>query len=355
MKNKPILILLVLLFIASAAFGTYGFLLSKNNQTKPEDNKPKVAYEFYLEDELVNAMPSKTDEEGNTYDFSKYICDNNMVLDFNSETWEYTLSNESTGVCKLYFVKGTYNVEITATNGLINGEQDSNSFTVARGADGQFNVVPNEGYEFDEITCANDKEATYDLSTNMININSISENIACRINFNKKNLKLDIVVKNGTGSTTENKEYGESISAIVQPNEGYQKPKITCTNKQEFTYEDNKLTIAKLTDNSVCTVTFSKTPAVTYNLIIKDIPDTVTITAGNKKQSIVSGKDGKFSLKADEGYKIILDCNGVKPSNEKEDPDGSITYTFLGVKRNITCNINTQIVETEPTTDETGN
>ena len=337
MKSKPILILGIL-FVVSAICGVYGLTLSKNQ--KPIDNTPKVTYEYYLEEELVNEMPARTDEDNNAYEFSKYICDNNMILNFNSDTWSYSLVNETEGKCRLYFVKSDYLVELIATNGLINSEEASYSTRVTRGSDGQFIIVPNDGYEYDgNVTCSNDKEAIYDISTNMLNVNSISEDVACKINFNKKNLKIEFVVKNGTGSTSETIEYGESISAVVQPNDGYEKPKVTCTNKQEATFEDNKVTIAKLTDNSVCTVTFSKIPAVTYNLIINELPEQVTITSGNKKQSIVSGKDGKFSLKAQEGYSITLDCNGVKPSSEQTDPDGTITYTFLSVNKNITCNV----------------
>ena len=338
MNKKPILMVLIVLFVVSAVLGSYGLILSKKTNVTPEVIKPKIAYEYYLEDEIVTEMPTNTEE--NEYKFSKYECDNNMIVNFDEETWNYTTSNEKDGTCKLYFVKANYKVELTITNGLVNGEESSFTSDVERETDGQFNITPNEGYEYDgSVTCSNDKEAIYDVSTNMLTISSISEDVACKIDFNKRVLKVEIVVKNGTGSTTEDKEYGESISAIVQPNDGFEKAKIACTNNQVATYENNKLTIQKLTDNTVCNVTFSKTPVVTYNLIIDTLPEQVVITSGNKKQSIVSGKDGKFSLRAADGYQIVLDCNGIKPSNEKEDPDGTITYTFLGVSRNITCNI----------------
>ncbi len=348
LKNKPIILILVVSFIISTIFGTYGLILSKSNPSSKEDNKPKIKYEYYLEEQLVAEMPSQTDEDGNTYEFSKYKCDNNTELDFNTDTWNYTVAKETNDVCRLYFVKSEYTVEITATNGLVNGEELTYSFKTPRETDGTYSVVPNEGYEFKDasgITCSNDKQAIYDISTHMVNINNVSEDIACKIDFTKKQLKLDIVVKNGTGTTTETKEYGESVSAIVQPNEGYEKPKIVCTNKQEYTYADNKLTIAKLTDNAKCEVTFNKKAAVTYNLIINNLPEVVTITAGNKKQSIVAGKDGRFSLRVTDGYQIVLDCNGVRPSNEQNDPDGSITYTFLAINRNITCNVNAQAID----------
>ncbi|UKI57209.1 MAG: hypothetical protein L6V81_07480 [Clostridium sp.] len=44
---------------------------------------------------------------------------------------------------------------------------------------------------------------------------------------------MDVTVVNGKGTTTETAKYGESISAIVEPNEGYQNPKLECTNDQK--------------------------------------------------------------------------------------------------------------------------
>jgi len=346
LKNKPIVIILAVLLALSVAASSIGFVLSKKGKnSKPVDNTPKITYEYFLEEQPIVSMPENTDENGETYEFSNYVCDNNMILDFDPVTWTYKINNKTDGTCKLYFVKSNYNVEIIATNGLINEQDSSYTFEVPRLTDGQFSIIPNEGYEFDEVSCTNDKEANFDISTNMLNINSVSEDIACKINFKKRMLTLEIKVKNGTGATTEEREYGESVSAIIQANEGYEKPKIECSNKQEFTYENNNLTISKLTDNSVCSVTFSKTPAVTYNLIIDELPEQVTITSGNKKQSIISGKDGKFSLRAQDGYQIVLDCNGVKPSDSQEDADGSITYTFLGMSKNITCNIKTELID----------
>ena len=79
---------------------------------------------------------------------------------------------------------------------------------------------------------------------------------------------MDLNVKNGQGSTTENAKYGESVSAVVEANEGYDSPKIECTNNQEPTLENNRLTIEKLTDNTTCTVTFNKVKETKYKLTI---------------------------------------------------------------------------------------
>jgi hypothetical protein len=144
----------------------------------------------------------------------------------------------------------------------------------------------------------------------------------------------------------ERANYGESISAIVEPNEGYEKPTISCTNNQEYTYENNNFSIPKITDNTKCTVTFKKTPIVKYKLMLKDISENIKIISGSTEQSVVAGKDGKFTLKADEGYEIELDCGGIQPSKTDTEADGSLTYTFLEVNKDITCNVNAKEIQT---------
>ena len=54
----------------------------------------------------------------------------------------------------------------------------------------------------------------------------------------------------------------------------------------------------------------------------------------------MAGKDGKFTLKPAEGYEISLSCSdSVKPSKEEPEEDGSITYTFLSMSKNVTCSV----------------
>ncbi len=352
MNNKLITMILAVLFIISTVCGTLGYVnkdKTPDTPVTPEPIKEETTYEFYLEEQLVAEMPTNTEEE--KYEFSKSLCDNNMQLTFDNESWTYIVDQEKTGVCRLYFVKAQYDVTLTVTNGLINGTDASNVFKVDRLTDGQFNIIPNEGYEYTKnATCSNDKEALFDKSTNTLTITSVSEDVACKIDFEKRSLKVDINVQNGKGTTSEFKEYGETFTAVVQPDDGFEKAKIECSNKQEFTYADNKLTIQKLTNDTVCNVTFLKAPAVTYNLQINDLPEQVIITAGNTLQTIIAGKDGKFSIKVEEGYDVNLDCGGIKPSDVLVEPDGVITYTFLGVSSNITCQLTVTPKEnTEPT------
>ena len=342
MKNKGLIGLLFVLFALSTIASVIGYKEHKKAEiNKPEEKKEQITYEYYLEEQLQSTMPTNSVEDSEiSYSFSRYQCDNNVTGSFDTEKWVFIPNVEKESTCKLYFVKNQYEVTLSVTNGIIDGELLSNVVPVVRESDGQFKITPNEGYEYKDVICSNDKEALYDLSTNTLTIHSVMEDVACMVTFDIKELRLDLTVKNGKGTTTEKANYGETITAVVQANDGYEKPKIDCTNDQKATIENNTFKIEKITNNTKCTVTYAKIPIVTYLLKLQNVPETVTITSGNKEQSIVAGKDGKFTLKPAEGYEISLSCSdSVKPSKEEPEEDGSITYTFLSMSKNVTCSV----------------
>lgn len=361
MKNKSAIITLSILFLISTSLGVIGYFRSdylKELKLKEEEEKRiKVVYEYYLEDELVSEMPlndeitegSDTETEPK-YEFTKSSCTNNVVGTFNTDEWTFIPSENKESVCKLYFVNSYYNVDLTASNGVVDA---ANEFKIKRESDGKFKVLPNDGYEFKEVNCTNNKQASYDKSTNTLNIEVIMENVACKIDFEIKTLQVEIKVKNGSGSTTENAKYGESVSAVVEPNKGYEKPKVECTNGQTPILENNKFTIEKITNNTTCTITYNKIPEVKYKLSIKT-DDGISITAGSTEQNILAGSDAKFSVKPNEGYELkSLDCGGIKPSETQIDNDGTINYTFLNMSKDISCNVTSslKVVEENPETN----
>ena len=362
MKNKPIIIVTALLLIISVAASGVGYMESaKKKDVVPPKPEEKITYEYYLDDILQDAIPNNmtTDENGNqvssnTYVFTRYQCDNNITGNFNTDTWTFEPSEIKNATCKLYFAQSNYEISLTITNGVY---EEENPKIVARESDAALQIVPSEGYEFSEVTCNNNKTATYDVSTNTLNISSIMENVACKVDFEIKKLKMNVTVKNGKENTTETANYGDSVSAVVQPNSGYENPKIECTNDQKATFEDNKLVIEKLTNNTTCTVTFSKIKPKTFKFKI-NLPDNntvtvtdengvekeeniVTITNGNTETSYEDGTDASFSLKILDGYSLKLDCGGVYPSKELIDEvDKNITnYTFLKITKDVTCKV----------------
>ena len=347
MKNKGLIIFTTILLLLSITASIVGYIESKKEKEddKP-DNKAVLNYNYYLEDVLQDSIPQNTSVEEPEYAFNRYQCDNNITGSFDTDTWKFTPDQEKEGLCKLYFVKTNYDITITAANG--NVDEDSPT-KVAREGDAKIIVTPNEGYEFKDVNCSNDKKATYNNKDNSLNISVIMEDIACKVNFEIRSLKADIVVKNGDGTTTENVSYGESISALVQPKDGYENPKITCTNQQEATYENNKLLIEKLTNDTKCTVEFVKVKPVTYNLSFEELDDDtkekLQITSGST-DTVKLSAEGSYTLaiKSNEGFenykaKVVCNNNTIVPDSSE---DGTYTYTISGLTKDTKCTITAQ-------------
>lgn len=349
MKNKTIILVLIILFTISLGCGIVGFVKKNenNNIVIPQENK--ITYNYYLEEVKVDSIPKNkttTNENGETtteieYIFKKYICTNNLVGDFDTIKWQFEPVSNIESTCDIYFVKAKYDVDLNVINGI---EDEKNLKVIEREADGLFKIVPNEGYQFKEAICSNDKKAYWDVSTNTLTLNAIMSDVACNVKFEKKELKLEITVINGVGNTTETVFYGDSKSIVIEPKDGYNNPKIECKNKQNPTFSNNSLNFEKVINNDSCKVTFQKIPVVSYNLIITNptAKETITIISGNEKQSIVSGKDGKITLKSTDGKTPTLSCGDTIPvSNVLEDLEQSktIEFTFYNVSKNISCSI----------------
>lgn len=351
MNRKLIIIILSVLFIISSSLSLIGFIHHEKN--KKQNNLPpikeKITYEYYLEDELQKNIPSnETDEDGvHLYKYTKYTCNNGITGNFNEDTWEFEVSEEKKGTCKIYFVKSFYDVDITATNGEVD---ENNERKISRESDGQFKITPTDGYEFNEVNCSNNKKADYNKKTNILTINAITEDVACKIDFDIKAVKMTLKVKNGSGNTEETVNYGESVAVLVQPKDGYEKPTVVCTNNQEAIIKDGTLSIQKLTKDTVCTATYTKIPIIKYKLSIV-LPEHATLVSGNTTQQIVAGKDASFSVKPDDNYELEINCGGPRPEMESLD-DGTVNYTLLEVNKSLTCTITAKEKPQETNPDE---
>lgn len=350
MKNKTIILVLIILFTISLGCGVIGLVKHNENGNKtPNTPKTEIKYNYYLEDLKVDSIPkNKTVTDENVisttetiYIFKKYLCTNNLTGDFNTTKWEFVPTSNIDSTCDLYFVKAKYEVDLNVINGV---EDEKNLKEIDRETDGVFKITPNEGYQFKEAICSNDKEASWDVSTNTLTLNAIMSNVACNVKFEKKELKIGISVTNGVGNTTESVFYGDSKSIVVEPKDGYNNPKINCTNDQSASFNNNSLSFEKVTNNSSCKVIFQKIPIISYNLIITNPveKENVSIISGNEKQSIVSGKDGKITLKSNDGKTPTLNCGDTIPVTnilEELELSKTIEFTFYSVTKNITCTI----------------
>lgn len=352
MKNKGMLVILIILFIITTSCGVIGYMESKKEKpTTPEQPKGKITYKYYLEDEEVQEMPVNevtTDENGvettnELYTFSRFTCTNNVTGDFDTTEWKFNPASEEESTCELYFVKAKYEVTLTITGS--NATPDvNNPKYVAREQDGSFIIVPTEGYEFSKTECSDNKQTTWNPTTNTLTISSVTKDVSCKVYFKLKELSVNINVKNGEGTTTKTLNYGEAIKEVITPKEGYEKPTIVCTNKQVGVFKDNTFNIDKVTDNSTCTITFNKTVPKKYSFKI-ELPAEITIINGSTSAEIEEGKDNEVTFKIQEGYNMSLNCGGINPSKEEVIDSTTKKYTFLGIKSNISCKATASLSE----------
>lgn len=371
MKNKGMLFLLSTLFLIATAGAGIGFYYSSNMPAKPipeENIKGKVVYKYYLEDEEVKEMPrnnviaenidnetadlendQKEEENENKsendtevlYKFLKFSCTNDLTGTFDEDKWEFIPVEEKDSTCSLYFVNAKYPVTLT----IINGTADENNPRyIEREENGTFKINPHEGYEYKDSVCSDNKEVVWNSSNNTLLISAITKEVSCKVNFSIQTLSAKITVINGSGNTTENVEYGESVEAVVEAKDGYEKPKIECTNKQTARFENNKVIIEKLTKNTECKITFNPVPVPKYKLSIDFLPNQVQVVSGSLSQNIESGKDGSFVLKTDEEYTSTIDCGGVIPNEERLD-SYTVKYTFLSMTKDISCKVSIKASE----------
>lgn len=351
MKNKGMLVLLLILFIIATAGGVIGYMESKkDNQEEINVPKGKITFKYYLEDEEVQEMPvnEKTvDENGiettnELYKFSRFVCSNDVTGDFNTDSWKFEPKEEKESICELYFVKAKYEVTITEP---MNATLDQNNPKyIDREENGSFIITPNEGYEFASAMCSDNKQTSWDETKNALIINSITKDVSCKVEFKLKELAVNITVRNGEGTTTKNVKYGESITEVVTPKEGYDSPKIVCTNEQTGTFKENTFNIEKVTNNSNCTITFNKIPTKKYTFKV-EIPSIVTILKGSTNLEVEEGKDTDITFKVEEGYTMTLDCGDILPSTTEDVDSTTKKYTFKGVKNNISCKVSAKISE----------
>lgn len=354
-KQKIIIISLSILSILFISCGIFGFILHKKQTTptpnvKPENTKQNgITYKYYLENEETNKMPENTiitNEDGSTmsddsYIFKKYSCTNNINGEFDSENWKFIPEKETNETCSLYFVKAKYNIKLNLSNAI---EDEGNTNIIERENNAVFKIIPNEGYIFKEITCSNNKEAKWNEKNKTVELDVIMQDTECNVTFEKQQFKINLTVKNGTGSITENVYYGDNKAIIVTPNKDFKNATLSCTNDQTVTFDNNTIFFEKITNNTTCTLTFKKETIVHYTLTMEDITNNENISLVSENvQTIKANETGTIILRTNQKDIPQLNCGDVIPMKkeiESTENAKTIEYTFREMKSDITCRLN---------------
>lgn len=243
---KKIIIPTAILFALSLGLGLFGFYLSQN---KEEDTNYKISYKYFINGEESKNMP----EESDGYEFDKYKCTNGVTGKWSEKKWKFTPKKTANSTCRIYFVDREYEIELIAPDGVtISGDEKVN---VKKDGKAEFTIAPKEGVAIKEVTCTNDQKAIY--ANDKVTIDKPTDDATCTIVTEDAKYTVQAAAISGkvTNSQQEAK-FGQNVIFNVTPNAGYILDKVTCTNNQNGTWSNGKLTISKLTASTKCTVSF---------------------------------------------------------------------------------------------------
>ena len=333
MKKKSNAIIYIILSLLTICLigGVIGLMANKMNVKKEEENKGEetqnvdysVTYKYYIDDEEVeNEVKQDTIEinseefEGaketvEVYSFKEYRCTNNVEGTWNNEAWEFTPNLTSNTTCRLYFIKNLHNVTFTTINGILPNKAKEQIKTIVKGKTSTINILPVEGYKYDSVNCTNDTVTEYNEETNDLLIKEATKDSSCTVSFEINAYKAKLKVSNGNiEEDTKTANYGENIEFEITPSENYGNPSVICTNEQKAIYENGKVIITAITNDTECIVQYIP---IKYSVSLK-VNHGSLFDKSPSPQTVAFGRTVSFGIKADEGYKIT----GAETKCDKE-------------------------------------
>lgn len=316
--KKVIIPISILIFIC-LSLGIFGFILNINADEK--EKAVKVSYRYFINGEESKNMP----EEDDGYQFDKYKCTNNVTGRWSEAKWKFTPKQKKSASCRLYFVDREYEIELIAPDGVvISGDE---KVKIKKDSDATFVIAPNEGLAIKEVTCTNDQTAKYE--DGKVIVEKPNDDATCTVVT--EDAKYSVEVTAISGKVTDAKQeakFGQNVIFNVTPNSSYILDNVSCTNNQNATWSNGKLTISKITASTKCTVAFkSNEYSVTVNATNATVPTkTKTITAnGTVSFSVTPVADAKLQK---------ISCTNGQTG--KWTPN---SFTVTSVKSNTTCSI----------------
>lgn len=326
---KKVVIPISILIAICLGLGVFGFVLNINADEKEETTT--INYKYFINGEETKNMP----EEEDGYQFDKYKCTNDVTGKWSDAKWKFTPKQKKNASCRLYFVDREYEIELIVPDGVtISGDE---KVKIKKDTDATFVIAPNEGIAIKEVTCTNDQVAKYE--DGKVTVEKPTDDATCTVVTEDATYTVEATAVGGkvTDSKQEVK-FGQNVIFNVTPNSSYILDKVTCTNNQNGTWSNGKLTITKLTASTKCTVSFKTNQySVTVNATNATVPTkTKTITAnGTVSFSVTPVGEAKLQK---------ISCTNGQTG--KWTPN---SFTVTSVKANTTCTV----TFTNPTTTAT--
>ena len=169
-------------------------------------------------------------------------------------------------------------------------------------------TLPESGYTYHHTECngtkVKEENVTYNEEAKTFNINGITEQNNCKFYFNKngeeiiRTYEVQVTVLNGTieGETRKVVRSNENTTFSLNPTDGYGNPTVTCTNNQTGSITNNTLTVSNVTNDTTCTVEYSKLPTYMITMVynkftcVIDLPTSFEVVAGEELEfDIITG------------------------------------------------------------------
>ena len=200
--------------------------------------------------------------------------------------------------------------------------------------------IPQSGYSYSHTICngtrVKEENAIFNEETNSIDIKGITEQSNCKFYFNKNGEEIintrNVTIRVKTDTETEEIKQvnnGEDITFTLTPKEGYVNPKVTCTNSQTGTIENNTLTVSNVTNDTTCTVEYE---LLTYTVNATVLNGTIE---GETSKTVNYKGNTTFTLNPTEGYGYPeVSCTNNQSANIINN-----TLTVSNVTNNTTCTV----------------
>lgn len=322
-RSNGVLVIIIIMTILSLSGGIVGLLANMNQNTeKPKDDtKPEnyeVTYRYYIDSEEVNK--DKIDEskekiiecdlvtnptcvpgtkQDATIKFEKYTCTNNVKGEWNDENWEFTPDLTANTTCRLYFTNLIHDVKFTVANGTLPIDNPEGIVKNKLGEDSTIIITPTAGYKFDKVECDNNATAEFNQENNLLTVKNVTKNTTCTISFKINDYSIEVKATYGSVSeSVKSANYGGTVTFDVTPAENYGDAIVSCTNDQKATYANNVLTVAAITNNTVCTIQFK---SIKYSVNLTVVNGTLLSQSENPQTTTPNGRVS-FGISPQEGY-----------------------------------------------------
>lgn len=224
------------------------------------------------------------------YGNGSITCTNETVASLNNST--VTISNVTNDtVCTLTYYPSNYNLKLDPNGGVIpentlwtiDGDGFATKLVSYLNPYGSLPVPTRNKYSFlgwsTDPIFLNDGEDSYQVDESTIY--NVRGNSTIYAIWKKISYTVDLNVENGSGGTSKSVDVDSNALFNIAPNNGYATPVVNCTNSQTHSINDGVLTVSSVSNNSVCTVTYSPVVyTIEYVLndgVVSDNPTSYTV------------------------------------------------------------------------------